>query len=155
MTAAHQLNHNARLCIACLAILSLPACFGGDGYERLETVPVTGRVTVDGQVPTSPIKITCHAVNGMNAEHPTYSWSLTGEDGTFEISTFDQGDGVPTGEYALTFYWGEMNLVSMGYSGPDKLNDRYADPATSQVRFTVTAGESDPIDLETIALTTK
>ena len=78
--------------------------------------------------------------------------AFTDEEGKFEISTYESSDGVPAGEYALTFMWGKWNM-SGSYGGPDKLNDRYTDPKTSEVKVTVKDGE--PTDLGTIELTTK
>lgn len=142
--------------IPVLAVLLACSCAEDDGIYRKETFPVVGQVTVDGQPPDTPIKITCHDMNGMDQEHPSVSWCMTGEDGKFEISTYEQGDGVPEGEYALTFLWGQMNLVSMGYGGPDRLNGRYTEPEESEHTFAVVAGETEgPIDLGTIELTTE
>ena len=69
----------------------------------------------------------------------------------FQISTYETGDGVPEGEYRLTFQAGQMNLVSRSYTG-DLLNGRYSDPQKSE--FTLTVAGTDPIDLGTIDLKT-
>jgi hypothetical protein len=50
--------------------------------------------------------------------------------------------------------WGEINLLSAQYGGPDKLNGRYADKEKSDVHFTVKPGD-EPLDLGRIELTTK
>jgi hypothetical protein len=88
----------------------------------------------------------------MNEENPTISSAFTDKQGKFSISTYEQADGVPVGSYVLTFEWGQWNMMSMQYGGPDKLNGKYSDPKTSEVRFEVKAGE--PTDLGTIKLTT-
>lgn len=138
-----------------LFLLSLVLFCGCGGEEpfRKTTSPVTGKVTVDGAAPGSVIQVQCNSVTGLDAEHPTASSTETDEEGNFKISTYNAGDGVPAGEYTLTFAWQEFNLLSRQYSGPDKLNDRYSDPATSQIRITVKDGE--PLDLGVIALTTQ
>lgn len=138
--------------LLCMAAVGLAGC-GGEKPFRKSTSVVTGKVTVDGVAPTSDIQIECHPVNGMDAKHPTVSQTLTGPEGTFKISTYQQGDGVPAGDYALTFYWGEFNLMSNAYSGPDKLKDRYRDPQQSAIKLTVKDGK--PTDLGIIDLTTK
>ena len=43
--------------------------------------------------------------------------------------------------------------MSRDYTGPDKLNGRYADPKTSELKITVMPGEET--DLGEIKLTTK
>jgi hypothetical protein len=109
---------------------------------------VTGVVVVDGQ-PTAGLMVMCHDVKGLDTEHPTKSSAFTDENGRFEISTYEKADGVPEGEYMLTFAWCDFNAFSMGF-GPDKLNERYTDPETSEYRVTVEAGK--PNDLGRIEL---
>lgn len=108
---------------------------------------------VDGKVPSSPIKVDCHNRGPLDNEHPTVSWAMTGDGGTFAISTYESGDGAPPGEYALTFHWGEMNLISMNYGGKDRLKNKYSKPEDSVVKFTVKEGS--PVDLGEISLSTK
>ena len=119
---------------------------------RKETFPVTGEVYVDGQ-PAPQLQVTCHDVNGIDTENPTLSSAMTDQDGKFAISTYETGDGVPEGEYVLTFMWGKFNLLSKAYEGPDKLKGRYTDPAKSEHRFKVEPGK--PTDLGRIELTTQ
>lgn len=138
------------------ALLLLPALFCScekEGPYRKETFPVTALVYVDDKLPTSDIKAECHSVAGMDTQHPTVSQGYVGGDGKLAISTYESGDGVPPGEYVLTFYWGEHNLLSRSYGGPDKLKDKYRDPKTSPFKFTVEPGK--PTDLGRIDLTTK
>lgn len=144
----------------CLLMLAgtvglLSGCGRQDEPYRKQTYRVFGVVTVDGVPPDTPLQISCHDMKGIDAQHPTVSASLTGEGGKFEISTYESGDGVPAGEYVLTFEWKQLNLVTMNFGGPDRLNKRYNDPAKSEVRFKVEEGAKGPIDLGTIALTTK
>lgn len=139
--------------ILAIATISICCSCGKEDLNRKETFPVTGQVYVDGKPPDSPIAVKCHNVDGMDKERPTVSSAFTGEDGKFAISTYESGDGIPTGEYVLTFYWGKRNPISMNYGGPDKLNGRYSDPKKSDIRITVLPG--NPTDLGRIDLTTK
>jgi len=132
--------------------LTLLSC-GPQGPARKATYPVKGMVLVDGTPPGSPILIHCHPADGqVDAKMPTISQAISDALGAFEIATYEAGDGVPPGEYTLTFTWKHFSSMSMSYSGPDKLNDRYNDPKKSPVTFTVS---DQPIDLGTIELTTK
>lgn len=140
-----QLLLLAGVCLSCLAC-------GEEGPPRKETYPVTGEVHVDGE-PANYLAVTCHDTKGLDSTSPTTSSAFTGEDGKFSISTYESGDGVPAGEYVLTFMWGQKEALSGRYGGPDKLNNRYADPKASEVRFTVESGK--PTDLGQIQLTTK
>jgi 5-hydroxyisourate hydrolase-like protein (transthyretin family) len=124
---------------------------GQSGPDRVPTYPVVGKVLVDGE-PVEMLAIRCVRLSEADKENPTLSQAFTAADGSFKIGTYESKDGVPEGEYALTFQWGEWNLYSHSYGG-DKLNDRYSDPAKSEIKFEVVPGE--PTDLKTIELTTK
>ena len=112
---------------------------------------MSGTVSVDGQ-PAALLSVTLHDVNGMDQEIPTISAATTKEDGTFAISTFEAEDGVPAGEYVVTFKWGKYNAFSKSFDG-DKLKGKYNDPHKSEVKVTVTEGQ--PTDLGRIELSTK
>lgn len=128
-------------------------CGGGQkGPPRKQTFKVTGKVAVDGEAPAAPVQISCIPAAGMDEKTPTYSATETKPDGTFEIATYQQGDGVPEGDYLLTFSSREMNVMKGQYTGPDKLKERYSDPKKSDIKFTV---KDKPVDLGEIKLTTK
>lgn len=146
----HMPRRPLELCLVVLAVFLFCSCSGKRDYGK-ETFPVIGTVYVDGE-PAAGLSLTLHAVNGLDAEVPTFSATTTKEDGTFAISTFEEGDGVPVGEYVVTFEWGKLNMISMSYEG-DRLKGKYNDPAKSDVKVTVTEGQ--PTDLGQIDLTTK
>ena len=125
---------------------------GEKGPPRKETYPVTGQVYVDGE-PVEYLAVTCHDTQGMDAVMPTTSSAFTAQDGTFSISTYESGDGIPEGEYVLTFMWGQMNRLSGAYGGPDKLKNRYTDPTRSEFRLSVEPGKRN--DLGRIDLSTR
>ena len=133
----------------------LTGCSKKEEPFRKQTSGVSGQVIVDGvPVPAeNPMKVDCHNVAGMDQEHPTISSALTREDGKFEISTYESGDGLPAGEYVLTFMWGKMNLIAGTYTGPDKLKGKYNNPDKSQFKISVKEGE--PVELGEIKLKTK
>ncbi len=118
--------------------------------NRKETFPVTGTITIDGK-PGVRLQVKCHSTAGFDTANPTVSAAFTEADGKFAISTYEKGDGIPAGEYTLTVEWGTFNAISMSYSG-DKLYGKYADPETSEIKFTVEPGV--PTDPLTIELTT-
>jgi hypothetical protein len=122
----------------------------GDGLNRKAVFPVTGRILVDGE-PVDQLAIKCFSTGGIDKEDPTISSTFTDAQGNFKISTYEEGDGVPEGEYILTVRWGQLNAFSMSYDG-DKFDGKY-DQENSNIKFTVTAGQ--PTDLGEIELTTK
>ena len=144
------------------------------GPPRNPTFPVTGVVLVDGQ-PVEMLEVSCHDVKRIGTESPVIVAAdtdaqdqpdvpqklpgslivaaYTDAQGKFELASYVAGDGVPEGDYVLTFLWGQLSLVSNNYGGPDKLNDRYKSPQESKVKFSVKKGTQ--IDLGKIELTTK
>jgi len=143
-------NSLFRLVVVSVVVLSCIGCSEKPG-NRKETFPVKGKVLVDGE-PAPQLAIRCFNVAGIDKQNPTSSSCYTVQDGSFQLNTYEQGDGVPEGDYALTFQWGEFNLFSKSYDG-DKLNGRYSEADKSEVKFTVKKGA--PVDLGEIKLTTK
>ncbi|RCS44639.1 carboxypeptidase regulatory-like domain-containing protein [Bremerella cremea] len=140
------------LCLT-VSLCSLGCSTNEHEYFAKSTVPVTGKVTVDGVAPGSPIVIKCHPEGGLDTEHPSVTQALTTPEGTFNLSTYEEGDGIPAGKYQVTFFWGKFNPISGSYGGPDKLKNRYAKPDKTPITLEVTGNE--PIDMGVIALTTK
>ena len=121
-------------------------------FERNETYPITGQILVDGK-PEQQIVVRCNPVSQAEGAHPITASAFTDAEGKFSISTYEGGDGAQAGEYKLTFVWGQINLLTGAYGGPDKLKDKYADPESSEFTVTVESGKQN--DLGVIELTTK
>jgi hypothetical protein len=139
------------LAIAMGGICGVVACNRQQGPPRQPTYPLSGIVHVDGQ-PAKEVRVAVHPAGATDAESYV-AVAFTDETGKFVFSTYEAKDGVPAGEYVVTFLWGQVNPFSMQYGPPDKLNGKYADPAKSEFKVTVTAGK--PTDMGVIQLTTK
>jgi hypothetical protein len=122
------------------------------GPPRKETFPVTGEVYVDGK-PAEMLRVEMYDLKGMDTQMPTYSSAFTDKDGKFQISTYEQADGVPEGEYVVTYMWGDFDVFSREYKGPDKLKDKHSDPKTSAHRVKVEKGK--PTEMGRIELKTE
>jgi hypothetical protein len=145
------MNCKASLLLLGLAVaLSFCSCSQTTDYGE-KTFPVTGTVYVDGQ-PAAQLSITLHEVGGGDADIASVSTAMTNEDGTFAVSTFEAEDGVPEGDYVMTFQWGKFNAIAAQFEG-DKLNGKYADPKASDIKVTVSEGE--PTDMGRIDLIKK
>ena len=136
-----------------LGLSVLSSCGKDADPNRKEVFPVAGKITVDGKDPGAPVQVSCQNVDGMDTQNPTVSGCLTANDGSFALNTYETGDGVPAGKYVLTFVWSKWNPISNSFGGKDQLKGRYSDPQKSEIRFEVDG--SGPVDLGTIALTTK
>lgn len=117
------------------------------GLKVKPTMRVTGKVLVDGTAPETPVVVKAYP-EGVAAQDQAPSSGGTGADGLFELSTYNKGDGLPAGDYKLTFVWTELRLggAALGGAPSDKLGGQYADSKTTP--FTVTVKESkDVVDL--------
>jgi len=134
-----------------LSALILSAGCGQPSNEKA-VFQIKGKVLVDGQ-PADQVQVVFHDVAGLDKASPTYPQGFTNPDGTLRISTYADGDGVPEGEYKVTFKQQEYNMLSRNFSGPDKLKEKYADPKTTPFALKVGPGQSN--DLGNVELTTK
>ncbi len=133
-----------------LACMATSGCSSRDPNWK-ETIPVSGIVLADGQ-PAEGVTVIFNPVAGMDQDQPTVTQSMTDAEGKFSASTYESGDGVPQGDYKLTFTWGKLNPISMTFDG-DKFKGRYKDPKKSDFEVKIVAGE--PMDLGTFELKTK
>jgi len=142
----------ARLLLICSVCL-LSGCSEPDKTGPAPVYPITGKVTVDGESPGEALQISVHNLDGYDPSVESKPGGLMQPDGSFALHTYNAGDGLPVGKYALTFEWKTLNMVSMSHSGEDRLKQRYANVEDSPKEFEVDG--SGPVDLGTIPLTTK
>ncbi len=133
-----------------LAALVLAGCAKQEpkGGPRQETVPLSGTVSVDGK-PEKGITVYCHP-----QEEGSVNRVLSGstdETGKVIISTYISGDGVPPGNYNLTFKWLKKGK-GLG-KAKDIFKGRYASPEKS--KFKINAIKGEPAEFDEIKLTTK
>ena len=149
----------SRLSIAPILFAGLMVCGIGmgcsgkkSGPEQKPVYKVTGSITVDGNIPDPPIQIECHSIDSLEDLNRTFSSAQSKKDGTFALETYKEGDGIPAGDYSLTFSWRKFDLIRRQHSDIDLLKNRYADPLKSETKFTV---DEKPTDLGEIQLKTK
>lgn len=138
-------SRRAGFCVS-VAVLLLAGCGGGRdvgreeleamaGGELKETVPVSGKVTIDGQ-PTS--KVFIYAFTQAGGMEPVYT-AETNDDGTYCWATYSKCDGIVPGEYKLAF----AHIPKEGKGndmGQDMLNGKYMNPMQSGFDLKVELG---------------
>ncbi len=139
--------------LASVCLLTFSACSKTDEPYRKPLTKVTGTILVDGKPPESPVQINFHFLGAPDTEHPSLSSSITKPDGTFAASTYETGDGVPEGEYAITCILKTYNMIARTYQGPDLLKGKYSNLKKPAKTFKAEANA--PVELGTIELTTK
>lgn len=136
--------------VVLLCLLSM-GCVGGERKPpNLKPVlPVSGLVHVDG-APKAGINIVFHAKT-QDPKNATLSMASTDAEGRFKAWTYQPDDGIPPGDYTLTFN-DQSEAKPHLRDNPDLLNGKYSDPVKSE--FKVTVPESGaPVDMGTIELT--
>ncbi len=123
------------------------ALLSGCGPQPLKTVPLSGKVTVNGKragrvkvffTPTAPPQGKAVLPSAESAA-----------DGTFRVSTLLPDDGLPPGEYAVTALWptyrpgGDQEI-----EGPDRFQGRYNDSKNPPLKVVVKEGQTELPPLE-------
>lgn len=138
------------LCVA-LASVTLSGC--GSNKKKRTAFPIKGTVTVDG-APVPMIQVNFVSQEFMEAKvYEPLATGYTDDQGAVSITTNKYNDGIPAGEYTLTFVFGEMNLLAGRYEGQDKFKGKYSNAAKSTFKLTVGPNESN--DFGAVNLTTK
>lgn len=142
--------------IGCVFAICIVAGCGRQqqGPERLHTVPVHGSVMLNG-VPAPRLTVKFHSLEkpeGASQIYAAHPSAMTEGDGTFAVSTYEFGDGIAAGTYAVTFEWLTYNRLQNSYGAPDKLDGKYSDPEKTEYKVTV-SGDEEAINLEPFELT--
>lgn len=86
-----------RLVVGCFTVIALVSASGCGGGGAAKTQKVSGKITtVDG----APAKGASVAFSATGKGYQTTG--ITGDDGTYQLSTFEDNDGAPEGEYAVS-----------------------------------------------------
>ena len=133
-----------------LCLLTMGCSGGGRKPENAKPViPVSGIVLVNG-APVAGIQIKFHATT-QDPRNATLSLATTDDEGQFKAWTYRADDGVPPGDYAVTFD-DQSQMKPHLRSSPDLFKGKYSDPKKSEFKLTVPAGGA-PIDMGEIKLT--
>lgn len=150
------------------SVFVISGCVNRDGPEPTDkkpTFPVKGVVSIDGK-PTADVHVYFanaeQLVSDQNTLETTGPGTITDSEGKFSFSTYYADDGLPVGNYALTFCWTNgvvAPIISTNDEPPEldrsaeRFNLKYGIPANSEIKFTVEDGKL--LDLGTLELTTK
>lgn len=154
------------LAVSAMAVASLPGC----GKKiSIDTVPVTGTVTLDGQ----PLADALVTLNPLNPDGKAAS-GRTDAGGQFQVSTFvtaaESKKGALAGDYAVTVSRPPVGTLKPPAGDPSSMSKeqlmqlsgrggagaappqpavqvppRYADPKQSGLKATITSGNNPPL----------
>jgi hypothetical protein len=126
---------------------ALDASLATLGTSKVAVSPLAGTVTIDGHPPQlerrQKILVMLHdpAKGGKSPKDPPFV--VCNAQGGFAFHTYHDRDGVPPGEYVLTFVQ-LTDRGKRGYLGPDGLKNLYNDPDKSEIKIAhAGAGRTD------------
>jgi hypothetical protein len=135
-----------RHCLWAFALcLTLAAC-GQEQSGRLPLYRASGAVTFNGE-PLSGAVLIFHAKDKLtdaDDEPVPAPGAHSQEDGTFAVSTYEPGDGLPEGDYQVTISCENRSVErKKGDEFPELLPERYQNPATSGLTVSIVAGDNE------------
>lgn len=139
--------------LSCLPSMSmwllLVIATGCEQNWHADPQPTSGKITINGSPPENAF-IIFKRLEGRVDPAGTDPFALTNADGSFRMTTYKSGDGVPTGKYAVCVMWPK----SLGADSPDRLNDAYSKPEKAVMQIEIKPGENiiPTIQLENIVL---
>jgi hypothetical protein len=124
---------NCSVAALSLVVIGLVGCLGSD---RPKTIPITGRVTIDGQPPGERGKI--HFTPTEAAEGYVKRPAIGGydDDGVYRVMSWTPDDGLVPGHYTVNVMPGNPNKT--------RIPKRYNDSGTSGLELDV------PVDADQI-----
>ena len=137
-----------------VALVALPLGCGGDP-SKPKLGRVSGTVTYKGEPVTKGV-VSFVPAGGPGVETGQPAAGEIGSDGSYELTTFDEGDGAVLGEHVVLVQAVEMDPSIEGGSMPipdaqGRLNikppkhlvpEKYSKAETSPLRFTVAEGSN-------------
>jgi hypothetical protein len=131
------------------ALLLSVVCGCGKTEVKVPVVPVTGTIKVGKEIPVGA-QVILHA-KGHTLPAGVSPTGRVAEDGTFKVSIYGAGEGVPAGDYVATVQWYKIVKGEGGgtISGPNVIPDKYGNPATSPLLVTV---KNEPTELAPILI---
>jgi hypothetical protein len=125
-----------------LAASALLAGCSRSGPPRVPTHVAKGSISYQGQ-PIAGAFLVLHPKEGVRPDVPTARAQVS-PDGTFAVSTYDQADGAPAGEYVVTVEWKKPVKVNGDYVlSQNLLPAKYSSRATSDLVVSIAAGKND------------
>jgi hypothetical protein len=144
---------------ACVVIAISAGCSNNPDY-----LPVQGSVYLDGE-PVAKASIMFHPEEGGRP-----AWAITGDDGSFALTTFESGDGALLGDHVVTITLAQERPPGKQPQNPNFTNEnasvmeifashqpnrkmwivpeKYSDPDTSGLTFTVASGTNTDATFE-------
>ena len=144
-----------RLCVIfslhCLLLSQALLIFVGCGSGLPQTIPVSGRVTFDGQPPPAAGNVQCVPVEAAEGFPLRPASGAFGTDGRYRAQTFDPGDGLMPGKYTLSVECWDVPPDMSGNPSKSHVPKKYQSPKTSGLTLEIKPNmRSQVLDLDLV-----
>ncbi len=109
---------------------------GGSQDWHAKTFPVSGSITINGQPPENLILL-FNSLSGPIDTRESVPYAIVDGEGNFSGATYEDNDGLPAGEFAITIRW-PTTLDTM--NAPDRLKEQFSSVDNAVATFTVAPG---------------
>jgi hypothetical protein len=99
-----------RAAVVAAAIIALGGCGGSD---RPKTIPIAGRVLIDGQPPGEAGNLAFTPVTAAEGYNKRPASGAFTADGTYRVMSWSPDDGLVPGHYAITILPGDLNSTKI------------------------------------------
>jgi len=129
--------------------------FVGCEPTKPAAVPAGGKVTFKKSTPPAGALVVFHPTEpAAEKRMGGKPFAKVNDDGTFKLTSYEEGDGAPEGEYGVTIDWrakgkeGGFSLGDGGGAGAPKLNPKYSNPQQPFTKVTVKKGDANQFEFE-------
>ena len=132
-----------------LAVLAASGC--SRSAKKPAAIKVSAKVLFRQTTPADGAFVVFHPANpDLEKKMGGRPFGYVKEDGTVSLTTYQEGDGAPEGEYGVTVVWemkgeGKAGLAfeGGGVAASDKLEGRYGNPTAPKIKATVKSGQAN------------
>ncbi len=127
------------------AVVALSVGCGSSEELRPTLQSVQGKLTINGRPAEGATLILQPAAQKNFDSRGTRPTANVAPDGTFKVTTYQDGDGAPVGDYAVGVLWFATTASSV-----DRLGGAYSMPDQTGIRLSIKAGGSqlEPIEIK-------
>jgi len=141
--------------VAAFSVLVSALAIVGCGEAKLATVPAGGKVMFKKSTPAAGALVVFHPVDdAFERKIGGKPFATVKDDGSFKLTTKEQDDGAPEGEYNVTVDWQKKSTAKMSLTGEgggaagSMLNPKYGNPKATVFKFTVKKGDKNEFLIE-------
>jgi hypothetical protein len=111
----------------------LDKALSASGKSKTAVFPLGGVITIDGQPPAMPSRaerlvVLLNDAAALDASDKNRRYTIANPQGEFHFGTYSAADGVPPGQYVLSFALLSKKKSKGDLQGPDGFKNLYNDP---------------------------